>query len=75
MLMKYRWEIMGEENKTKNRKTSLSDIALNVLFDDEELKQIEDEQNEELELEDAKTRQVFCADTLSFDYSKRRAGN
>ena len=73
MLMKYRWEIMGEENKTKNRKTSLSDIALNVLFDDEELKQIEDEQNEELELEEAKTRQVFCADTLSFDYSKRRA--
>ena len=70
-IMKYRWELMGEEEH-KTRKKSKSDVAFEVvlseLFSEEEKSKFEEEQ----ELQEAESRMVYRPQEGIFDLSRRR---
>ena len=69
-LMKVKWDFMGDD---KGPKSGLEDVALRVLLGDDVCTQIEDENEEEQELIEAETRNIFDHSSKTFNFSKRRA--
>ena len=74
-IVKYKWELMGEEiEKSKREKRrSLADEAIDTLFTDEELLKIEEDIEEGVRIKEAESRMIFDYKKKSFNYSRRKA--
>ena len=69
-IMKVKWDMMAEEKTTK---PGLEDIALRVLLGSEVCDEIDSEKQEEQDILEAETRNIFDQKTKTFNFSKRRA--
>ena len=69
-IMKIKWDLMGEDKKPKAGKEN---IALRILLGDEVCEDIDDELEEEQEIVDAETRNIFDNVKKEFNFAKRRA--
>ena len=65
-IMKVKWEIMGNEEKL--RKKSESDVNIESILDEEELRECE----EYVEMMNAKTRMIFDVEKNVIDFGNRR---
>ena len=65
-IVKFRWEIMGEELEKKNR--SLSDVAIEAIQDEDEI----EECREHEQMLMGKARMVFDRESVTMDFTKRR---
>ena len=69
-IMKVKWDLMGEEKKTKPGE---EDIALGILLGEDACKQIDKDKEEEEELICAESRTIFDVESQTFNFAKRRA--
>ena len=65
-IVKYRWEVMGEEKE--NKKRNLNDVAIEAIQDDDE--KAECKEYDEMMM--GKTRMVFDRQSVTLDFTKRR---
>ena len=69
-IMKIKWDLMGEDKKPKSGNEN---IALRILLGDDVCEDIDDELEEEQEIVDAETRNIFDNVKKEFNFAKRRA--
>ena len=70
-IMKIKWDMMGEEQRGKERTTD--DVAMEVLLGKKACVRIEDEKEEEEEFKDAESRSIFDWSRKTVNYARRRA--